>query len=174
MVREHLDTSLPRIIVVLDDRAAAYPRTRRRRSRRLRGGRFGVLAAVREELPVELIRLTGARADRDARAAHRLRPLLDRLAEAELTPGKAPEQVLAGSSSDCASTASATPWSTSPVPGAPPTSVDRGTPLRVPDDRGRRPSAPRTRYRPLWRDCSSSPSPTPTPSPSPGTASAQW
>jgi uncharacterized protein (DUF58 family) len=115
MVREHLDTSLPRIIVVLDDRAAAYPRTAPEAFEdACEAAASVVLAAVREELPVELIRVTGAESPTGipGRRAD-FRPLLDRLAEAELTGrysptpktgsapakpsrDKAPERVLQG------------------------------------------------------------------------------
>jgi uncharacterized protein (DUF58 family) len=107
MVREHLDTSLPRIVVLLDDRARSY------------GDPDGfehaceaaasvLVAAVREELPVDLFTVTGREAPSHRGPAlgldqpvsvlsgHRAdaRPLLDRLAEAEPVRGGGLDQAL--------------------------------------------------------------------------------
>ncbi len=88
MVREHLDTSLPRLVVLLDDRPAAHP-----------GGADGtadsfeaaceaaasiVMAAQREELPLALQTVSGATAGGDGRRITMARPYLDLLAEAQL------------------------------------------------------------------------------------------
>lgn len=89
MVREHLDTSLPRLVVLLDDRAGAHP-----------GGRDGtadsfeaacevaasiVVAAHREELPLDLRTVSGDVVARDGRRSD-TRVYLDLLAEARLRP----------------------------------------------------------------------------------------
>jgi uncharacterized protein (DUF58 family) len=67
MVREHVDTSLPRLVVLLDDRLTAYPDA----DRELRADSFEaaceaaasiVVAAAREELPVVLRLVTGGEA----------------------------------------------------------------------------------------------------------------
>ncbi|MFI9641431.1 DUF58 domain-containing protein [Micromonospora sp. NPDC051925] len=88
MVRENVDTSLPRIVVLLDNRAAAHPdRT---------GGVAGsfeaaceaaasvVVAAFRQDLPVVLLMVDPG----DDRAAD---PPLDRLAAVTLTDADPPE-----------------------------------------------------------------------------------
>jgi uncharacterized protein (DUF58 family) len=80
MVREHLDTSLPRIVVLLDDRAEPYRRDPECFEYACEAAASIAVAAVKEELPVELLttagqRTTGGHGD--------VRPLLDRLAEAE-------------------------------------------------------------------------------------------
>jgi uncharacterized protein (DUF58 family) len=84
MVREHVDTSLPRLVVLLDDRLGAFPDA----------GRDGasdsfesaceaaasiVMAAFRAELSVALRTVSGASA-----AEKLARPFLDLLAEAQL------------------------------------------------------------------------------------------
>jgi uncharacterized protein (DUF58 family) len=88
MVREHLDTSLPRLVILLDDRRTAHP-----------GGAGGtadsfesaceaaasiVMAAQREELPLALQTVSGATAGGDGRRITAVRPYLDLLAEAGL------------------------------------------------------------------------------------------
>jgi uncharacterized protein (DUF58 family) len=93
MVRENVDTSLPRLVVLLDDRSAAHP-----------GARGGVadsfeaaceaaasvvVAAVREELPVALALVSGVTVGGDGRRAGSSRPYLDALAEAALAGGDA-------------------------------------------------------------------------------------
>lgn len=90
MVREHVDTSLPRLVVLLDDRAAVH-----------RPGADGestfeaaceaaasvLVAAVREDIAVELRMLSGASAT--GHSQPEAGPLLDLLAEAELVPDRA-------------------------------------------------------------------------------------
>jgi hypothetical protein len=83
MVREHLDTSLPRIVVLLDERAAAYPRATEAFESACEAAASVVAAAVREELPVALRLVGGAAADSGGRRAETARPFLDLLAEAE-------------------------------------------------------------------------------------------
>jgi uncharacterized protein (DUF58 family) len=118
MVREYVDTSLPRIVVLLDDRAASWARTSPGRHARpstedspdtfeeaCEAAASVVVAAVREDLAVELVLVSDARVvgTGDHRAvgpggARRAdqRPLLDRLAEAEPVPGdRGIDQVLA-------------------------------------------------------------------------------
>jgi uncharacterized protein (DUF58 family) len=90
MVREHLDTSLPRIVVLLDDRVASYPPADPDRFEHACEAAASVLvAAVREELPVELLTVTGAQPSAARPGSRRtdVRPLLDRLAEAQPTAG---------------------------------------------------------------------------------------
>jgi uncharacterized protein (DUF58 family) len=78
MVREHVDTSLPRIVVLLDDRSAAYPDPEMFESA-CEAAASIVLAAFRDDLPVTLHLVSGpAAADKIAR------PYLDVLAEATL------------------------------------------------------------------------------------------
>jgi uncharacterized protein (DUF58 family) len=95
MVREQVDTSLPRLVVLLDDRAAAYP------GARAAGSAVGfesaceaaasvVMAAARQELPVALRLASGAAAGGDGRRlglTTTSTDLLDLLAEAVLVPG---------------------------------------------------------------------------------------
>lgn len=95
MVREHLDTSLPRIAVLLDDRAASWPGhsggTAEGFESACEAAASVVAAAVREDLAVGLHLVafppgSGHRpSDAGARDAARARGLLDRLAEATLT-----------------------------------------------------------------------------------------
>ncbi|HEX6500014.1 MAG TPA: DUF58 domain-containing protein [Micromonosporaceae bacterium] len=99
MVREHLDTSLPRIVVLLDDRAVAYPDlsvdTSTAFEAACEAAASLVLAAVRDDIPVTLVLVgdaAGARED-GARVAGEdaghptgepgAGRLLDRLAEAD-------------------------------------------------------------------------------------------
>src|SRR5512142_2713717 len=89
MVREHLDTSLPRLVILLDDRSAAYQ------------GREGaaafeaaceaaasiLLAATRDELPVALHLVSGAAVGAGGTTGDRRQttgPFLDLLAETTL------------------------------------------------------------------------------------------
>jgi uncharacterized protein (DUF58 family) len=96
MVREHVDTSLPRLVVLLDDRAAAH----RPGSESGSGGAGEpegtfeaaceaaasvLVAAAREDIAVELRLLSGAVAS--GRSEGEVGPLLDLLAEAEPTEG---------------------------------------------------------------------------------------
>jgi len=78
MVREHVDTSLPRLVVLLDDRRAGYPDDEMFESA-CEAAASIVLAAFRDDLPVTLHLVSGpAVADKIAR------PYLDVLAEATL------------------------------------------------------------------------------------------
>ncbi|HYN92953.1 MAG TPA: DUF58 domain-containing protein, partial [Pilimelia sp.] len=91
MVREQLDTSLPRIVVLLDDREAAYPGAVRGAAEEFESACEAaasvVAAAVREELPVALHLVSGAAVGGDGRRAVGGRPYLDALAEAVLHAG---------------------------------------------------------------------------------------
>lgn len=84
MVREHLDTSLPRLVVLLDDRRGAYPDADRAHHSEhfesaCEAAASIVMAAFREELPVTLrLARGGHAAGKDTRA------YLDLLAEATL------------------------------------------------------------------------------------------
>ncbi|MBX6751199.1 MAG: DUF58 domain-containing protein [Micromonosporaceae bacterium] len=99
MVREHVDTSLPRLVVLLDDRAGAH----RPGSESGSGGAGEpegtfeaaceaaasvLVAAAREDIAVELRLLSGAVAS--GRSEREVGPLLDLLAEAELTAESEP------------------------------------------------------------------------------------
>ena len=99
MVREHVDTSLPRLVVLLDDRAGAH----RPGSESGSGGpgepegtfeaaceaaASVLVAAAREDIAVELRLLSGATAS--GRSEREVGPLLDLLAEAELTAESEP------------------------------------------------------------------------------------
>jgi uncharacterized protein (DUF58 family) len=86
MVREHVDTSLPRLVVVLDDRLAAHPGANREREAdsfeaTCEAAASIVMAAFREELPVTLHLVSGA-----STATKTAQPYLDLLAEAVLRP----------------------------------------------------------------------------------------
>jgi len=90
MVREHLDTSLPRLVVLLDDRAEAYPGDGEAFEAACEAAASVVVAASRADLPLALA-LVG-RADPiggDGRRHTDIRPYLDALAEAELHGGEA-------------------------------------------------------------------------------------
>ncbi|MEU3456123.1 DUF58 domain-containing protein [Micromonospora sp. NPDC006766] len=86
MVRENVDTSLPRIVVVLDNRASAYPQRLAGAAESFESGCEAaasvVVAAVREGLPVSLLLVAPA----DEEPAGAAGPL-DRLAAVELTDG---------------------------------------------------------------------------------------
>jgi uncharacterized protein (DUF58 family) len=95
MVREYVDTSLPRLVVLLDDRAGAYPDPESFEDA-CEAAASVLLAAVREDLAAELLltaasstvgthehQAVGPSGARRVDAA----PLLDRLAEAELSSG---------------------------------------------------------------------------------------
>jgi uncharacterized protein (DUF58 family) len=89
MVREHVDTSLPRIVVLLDDRAHGYVDAKDRESELFESACEAaasiVAAAVREDLPVALHLVSGAAADSGGRRpVHGAREYLDLLAEAAL------------------------------------------------------------------------------------------
>ncbi|MEE6261516.1 DUF58 domain-containing protein [Plantactinospora sonchi] len=81
MVKEQLDTSLPRIVVLLDNRAAAYPRpvdgVVETFESACEAAASVVVAARREDLPVTML-LVGTDPGGE---------FLDRLAATELTPG---------------------------------------------------------------------------------------
>lgn len=110
MVRENVDTSLPRIVVLLDNRAAAHPE-------RLDGvaesfesaceaAASVLVAAYREDLPVVLLLVAPESAGGDAAA----QGPLDRLAAAELADGVTFSPPPPG----CGGNGSATRWSSSP------------------------------------------------------------
>ncbi|GAA5199551.1 hypothetical protein GCM10023322_75400 [Rugosimonospora acidiphila] len=95
MVREYVDTSLPRLVVLLDDRAGAYPQPDDF-EHACEAAASVLVAAVREDLAAELLLVGAASAPgtREHQAmgpagARRVdvAPLLDRLAEAQLHPG---------------------------------------------------------------------------------------
>jgi uncharacterized protein (DUF58 family) len=89
MVREHVDTSLPRVVVVVDDRAAAHAPGADGESTfeaACEAAASVLVAALREDIAVELRLLSGpsaaGRSEADAGA------LLDLLAEADLIPDR--------------------------------------------------------------------------------------
>ncbi|MFC7550729.1 DUF58 domain-containing protein [Plantactinospora sp. GCM10030261] len=86
MVREHVDTSLPRIVVLLDDRAAAHPTivdgVAETFESACEAAASVVTAAHRESLPVTLF-LVSSTAEPDGTDSG---PFLDRLAAATLHP----------------------------------------------------------------------------------------
>jgi uncharacterized protein (DUF58 family) len=87
MVREHVDTSLPRVVVLLDDRAAAHAPGADGESTfeaACEAAASVLVAALREDIAVELRLISGTSA-----AGHsetEAGPLLDLLAEADLVP----------------------------------------------------------------------------------------
>jgi uncharacterized protein (DUF58 family) len=92
MVRENLDTSLPRLVVLLDDRSAAYPAGSA--AYPAEGEAFEaaceaaaslVTAAARADLPLALTLVSGATTHTEGRRSADSRPHLDALAEAALT-----------------------------------------------------------------------------------------
>jgi uncharacterized protein (DUF58 family) len=88
MVRENVDTSLPRVVVVLDDRAEAHGRDSSGESTfesACEAAASVIVAAVRESVHVELQLVSGAAA---AGTHTDVGPLLDLLAEAELRAGE--------------------------------------------------------------------------------------
>lgn len=95
MVREHLDTSLPRLVVLLDDRVGSYPGA----AETPPGAEVAafeavceaaasvVAAAIREDLPISIHTVSGAEAATvGTRARGGARAHLDLLAEATLRP----------------------------------------------------------------------------------------
>ncbi|PWR14432.1 DUF58 domain-containing protein [Micromonospora sicca] len=86
MVRENVDTSLPRIVVVLDNRAAAHPERVGGVAESFESGCEAaasvVAAAVREDLPVSLLLVVPADGDPAGAGGP-----LDRLAAVELADG---------------------------------------------------------------------------------------
>ncbi|WP_213456542.1 DUF58 domain-containing protein [Rhizomonospora bruguierae] len=101
MVREHVDTSLPSIVVLLDDRAAAYPRPAdgvvETFESACEAAASVVAAAVREDLPITLHLVSGAAAGGTGGRAQATAGFLDLLAEADLTPPGQPAQTPAES-----------------------------------------------------------------------------
>ncbi len=91
MVREHTDTSLPRLVLLLDDRAASWPDAQAGTSDAFEAACESaasvIAAAVREDLPVALHRVCAAEqgAGTSGRDPGRARVLLDHLAEATLS-----------------------------------------------------------------------------------------
>lgn len=86
MVREHVDTSLPRLVVLLDDRQEAHPDAGRGSESdgfeaACEAAASIVMSAFREELPVTLHLVSGG-----AATGRATRPFLDLLAEAALHP----------------------------------------------------------------------------------------
>lgn len=86
MVREHLDTSLPRTVVVLDNRAASW--TGESFESACEAAASVIAAAVREDVPVTLHLVCGEAAVAAASRGGAM-PLFDRLAEAELAAAEA-------------------------------------------------------------------------------------
>jgi uncharacterized protein (DUF58 family) len=86
MVREHLDTSLPRIVVLLDDRADSHPDPETFESA-CEAAASVVAAAVREDLAITLHLASGRAAGSGGRASTGSRDFLDLLAEATLHSG---------------------------------------------------------------------------------------
>jgi uncharacterized protein (DUF58 family) len=87
MVREHVDTSLPRLVVLLDDRIASWPAfegvTCEEFESACEAAASVITAAVREDLPITL-HLVGGAAAGAGRVHGSARTLLDLLAEADL------------------------------------------------------------------------------------------
>jgi len=86
MVREHVDTSLPRIVVLLDDRAAAHGTGDDGESTfeaACEAAASVIVAAVREDIHVELQLVSGSAS---ASGHAEIGPMLDLLAEATLRP----------------------------------------------------------------------------------------
>nr|WP_205863990.1 DUF58 domain-containing protein [Planosporangium mesophilum] len=95
MVREHLDTSLPRLVLLLDDRLAAHPDGTTGTGNDLTADSFEaaceaaasiVMATQREELPLALQTVSGEVVGGDGRRPATARSYLDLLAEARLHP----------------------------------------------------------------------------------------
>lgn len=91
MVREHVDTSLPRIVVLLDDRAGAHTRDAAGESTfeaACEAAASVLVAAVQADVHVELALMSGAAASGAGLAGPAVvGPMLDLLAEATLVPG---------------------------------------------------------------------------------------
>ncbi|HEV7899903.1 MAG TPA: DUF58 domain-containing protein [Planosporangium sp.] len=88
MVREHLDTSLPRLVILLDDRLVAHPDgaggTADSFEAACEAAASIVVAAQREELPLALQTVSGDVVASDGRRSAVTRAYLDLLAEARL------------------------------------------------------------------------------------------
>jgi uncharacterized protein (DUF58 family) len=82
MVREHVDTSLPRLVVLLDNRSAAHEGDSFEAA--CEAAASVVVAAHREELPLALQLTSGEHVGGDGRRPTSSRAYLDLLAEAEL------------------------------------------------------------------------------------------
>jgi uncharacterized protein (DUF58 family) len=90
MVREHVDTSLPRLVVLLDDRSAAYPGAPEAFESACEAAASVVVAAARADLPLALVLVSGGQPiGGDGRRHPAIRAYLDALAEAELHEGDA-------------------------------------------------------------------------------------
>jgi uncharacterized protein (DUF58 family) len=89
MVREHVDTSLPRLVVLLDDRLESWPAfegmTCEEFESACEAAASVITAAVREDLPITLHLVSGGAAGA-GRVRGSARALLDLLAEAGLAP----------------------------------------------------------------------------------------
>lgn len=96
MVREHVDTSLPRLVVLLDDRLASWPPfqgiTCEEFESACEAAASIVAAAIRDDLPITLQLVSGEAAS-SGRVRGSGRGLLDLLAEAELA-GQSPETLV--------------------------------------------------------------------------------
>jgi uncharacterized protein (DUF58 family) len=85
MVREHLDTSLPRLVILLDDRSRAHPEAAADSfEAACEAAASIVVAAQREELPLVLQTVSGEVVAGDGRRSAATRAYLDLLAEARL------------------------------------------------------------------------------------------
>jgi uncharacterized protein (DUF58 family) len=88
MVREHVDTSLPRLVVLLDDRLSAHPGavdgTADSFEAACEAAASIIVAAQREELPIALQTVSGDVVGGDGRRTVHARPYLDLLAQADL------------------------------------------------------------------------------------------
>jgi uncharacterized protein (DUF58 family) len=88
MVREHVDTSLPRLVVLLDDRVAAHPGvvdgTADSFEAACEAAASIIVAAQREELPIALQTVSGEVVGGDGRRTVHARPYLDLLAQVVL------------------------------------------------------------------------------------------
>lgn len=91
MVREHVDTSLPRIVILVDDRAAAHPAAGRVDSleETAEAAASVLLAALRAELTVELHTVSGTLVADITAVTDRSRRYLDALAELRRQHGAA-------------------------------------------------------------------------------------
>jgi uncharacterized protein (DUF58 family) len=92
MVREHVDTSLPRIVLLLDDRAGAHTRDATGESTfeaACEAAASVLVAAVHADVHVELLLVSGAAVSTSGAAGVAAAgPMLDLLAEATLTGGE--------------------------------------------------------------------------------------
>jgi uncharacterized protein (DUF58 family) len=91
MVRENVDTSLPRVVILLDDRAGAHVPGAGGESTfeaACEGAASVIVAAAREDVQIELSTVTGETA---AGAGLGVAPLLDLLAEVDPVPAAGPD-----------------------------------------------------------------------------------